>query len=215
MGSIRLLGISGSPRKGATAFVVGQALEFAESLGDVETEFISLRGKKINFCLHCDYCVRTKEGCIQKDDVSDLYPSMEAADAWLLATPVYQGSVSGQLKAVLDRCRAVVARNPDALQNKVGAAIAVGGDRIGGQEPAIMAIHAFYLANKMIPVSGGPFGANLGGTVWSRDKRAEGAAADEVGMRSVQRTVKRLIEVAKWRESLRNRVHREREGTTD
>ena len=197
MDSIRLLGISGSPRKGATAFVVRKALEFAESLGDVETEFISLKGKKINFCLHCDYCVRTKEGCIQKDDVSDLYPSMEAADAWLLATPVYQGTISGQLKAVLDRCRAVVARNPDVFRNKVGAAIAVGGDRIGGQEPAIMAIHAFYLANKMIPVSGGPFGSNLGGTIWSRDKRAEGAAADEVGMRSVQRTVERLTEVAK------------------
>ncbi len=194
---MRLLGISGSPRKGATAFVVRQALEFAESLGGVETEFISLKAKKINFCLHCDYCVRTKEGCIQKDDVSDLYPSMEAADAWLLATPVYQGTISGQLKAVLDRCRAVVARNPDVFKNKVGAAIAVGGDRAGGQEPAIMAIHAFYLANKMIPVSGGPYGSNLGGTVWSRDKRAEGAAADKVGVRSVQRTVERLIEVAR------------------
>ena len=197
MDSMRLLGISGSPRKGATAFVVRQALEFAESLGGVETEFVSLKGKKIGFCLHCDYCVRKKEGCIQKDDVSDLYPSMEAADAWLLATPVYQGTISGQLMAVLDRCRAVVARNPDVFKNKVGAAIAVGGDRIGGQEPAIMAIHAFYLANKMIPVSGGPYGSNLGGTVWSRDKRAEGAAADKVGMRSVRRTVERLIEVAR------------------
>lgn len=105
--------------------------------------------------------------------------------------------MSGQLKAVLDRCRALVARNPDVFKNKVGAAIAVGGDRVGGQEPAIMAIHAFYLANKMIPVSGGPFGANLGGTVWSRDKKAEGAAADEVGMKTVYRTVERLVEVTK------------------
>jgi len=197
MKGIRLLGISGSPREGATAYVLREALEFAESLGDVETELVSLKGKKIGFCLHCDYCVRTKEGCIQKDDVSDLYPSMEAADAWLLATPVYQGSLSAQLKAVLDRCRALVARDPNVLQNKVGAAIAVGGDRAGGQEPAIMAIHAFYLANKMFPVSGGPFGSNLGGTIWSRDKRAEGAAADEEGKRTVRRTVERLVEVAR------------------
>jgi multimeric flavodoxin WrbA len=83
------------------------------------------------------------------------------------------------------------------LKNKVGAAIAVGGDRVGGQEPAIMAIHAFYLANKMIPVSGGPFGSNLGGTVWPHDKKAEGAAADEVGMQTVRRTVERLIEVTR------------------
>lgn len=197
MSPMRLLGISGSPREGATAYVVRNALEWAESSGDVETEFISLKGKKISFCLHCDYCVRTKEGCVQKDDVADLYPSLEAADAWLLATPVYQGSVSGQLKAVLDRCRALVARNPDVLKNKVGAAVAVGGDRAGGQEPAMMAIHAFYLANKMIPVSGGPFGSNLGGSVWSRDRRAEGAAADEEGLRTVRRTVERLIEVAR------------------
>jgi len=192
---IRLLGISGSPRKGATAYAVQEALAYAETLGDIETEFISVRGKDIKFCIHCDYCVRTKEGCVFEDDVAAMYPSMEAADAWLLGTPVYQGALSGQLKAVLDRCRAIVARDINALKDKVGAAVATGGDRVGGQEPAIMAIHAFYLANKMIPVSGGPFGSNLGGTVWSRDQRAAGAEADEVGMESVRRTIDRLVEV--------------------
>jgi len=193
---IRLLGISGSPRNGATAYVVQEALAYAETLGDVETEFISVRGKDIEFCIHCDYCLRKKEGCVFEDDVAAMYPSMEAADAWLLGTPVYQGTLSGQLKAVLDRCRAIVAQDINMLRDKVGAAVAVGGDRVGGQEAAIMAIHAFYLANKMIPISGGPFGSNLGGTVWSRDKRAPGAEADEVGMESVRRTMKRLIRVA-------------------
>jgi multimeric flavodoxin WrbA len=197
MHSIRLLGISGSPRKGATAHAVQEALSFAKSLGDIETEFISVRGKEIEFCIHCDYCVRKKEGCVFKDDVAKMYPSMEAADAWVLGTPVYQGTLSGQLKAVLDRCRAVAARDIDAFKNKVGAAIAVGGDRVGGQEPAIMAIHAFYLANKMIPVSGGPFGANLGGTIWTRDHAAEGAEADEVGIQSIRRTIGRLVELAR------------------
>lgn len=196
MGSTKLLGISGSPRDAATAFVVKEALSFAASLGNVETEFISLRGKEIKFCIHCDYCVRKKEGCVFQDDVAAMYPSLEAADAWILGTPVYQGTLSAQLKAVLDRCRAVVARDIDAFKDKVGAAVAVGGDRVGGQEPAIIAIHAFYLANKMIPVSGGPFGANLGGTVWSQDQGAEGAQADDIGLRSVRKTTRRLIEVA-------------------
>lgn len=195
MGSVKLLGISGSPRNKATAFAVREALTYAESLGDVGTEFVSLRGKDIEFCIHCDYCVRKKEGCVFEDDVAALYPSMEAADGWILGTPVYQGTLSGQLKAMLDRCRAIVARDIDALKDKTGVAIAVGGDRIGGQEPAIMAIHSFYLANKMIPVSGGPFGANLGGTVWSRDKGAEGAEADEVGMRGIRLTIKRMVEL--------------------
>ncbi|MEA3376992.1 MAG: flavodoxin family protein [Chloroflexota bacterium] len=195
MGSIRLLGISGSPRDAATAFAVREALAFAESLGDVETEFISVRGKEIEFCIHCDVCVRKKQGCVFDDDVARTYPSTEAADAWVLGTPVYQGTLSAQLKAVLDRCRAVVARDIDAFKGKVGMAIAVGGDRVGGQEPAIQAIHAFYLANKMIPVTGGPFGSNLGATLWSHDQGAEGAEADQVGMKSVRQTTKRLVEL--------------------
>jgi multimeric flavodoxin WrbA len=194
--SLRILGICGSPRKGATAYSLKVALEYAETLGDVESEYIGVRGKKIGFCLHCDYCLRTKKGCVQEDDVAKMYPAIEGADALILATPVYQGSVSAQLKAVMDRCRAVVARDPDALSNKAGAAIAVGGDRSGGQEPAIATIHAFYLANKMIPVSGGPFGANMGGTIWSRDKGARGAEDDSVGVESIRATVRRLVEVA-------------------
>lgn len=187
----------GSPRQGSTEYALKKALEFARSEGGVEVQFFSVRAKRINFCLHCDYCVRTKKGCVQKDDMVELYPMMEAADAWILATPVYQGSVSAQLKAVMDRCRAIVARDPDVLKNKVGAAIAVGGDRAGGQEPSIICIHSFFLANKMIPVGGGAFGSNLGACVWSRDEGAEGAARDRTGMRSVERTVGRLVEVAK------------------
>jgi len=46
----------------------------------------------------------------------------------------------------------------------------------------------------MIPVSGGPFGANLGGTFWSKDKGAEGVAEDSEGMKSLRKTLKRLIQ---------------------
>lgn len=126
----------------------------------------------------------------------EAYQKMEEAEAFIIGTPVYNGSVSGQLKTFFDRCRAMVARNPETLKNKVGAGIAVGGDRLGGQELALLTIHSFFLANKMIPVSGGPFGANLGGTIWSRDLGKEGARKDVVGFKTVYRTVDRLIELA-------------------
>jgi multimeric flavodoxin WrbA len=70
-------------------------------------------------------------------------------------------------------------------------AIAVGGDRMGGQELALQQIHAFFILNGMIPVSGGFFGANLGATFWSRDT-LEGAKADEEGFRSLRKTAKRF-----------------------
>jgi multimeric flavodoxin WrbA len=194
--TVKLLGISGSPRLGATDFAVKSALDYAKEKYQVETEYFTARGKKIGLCIHCDHCVRKREGCIQKDDVQDLYPKLEWANAWLLGSPVYQGQICGQLKAILDRCRASVARNPKIFENKIGAGLAVGGDRNGGQEPTIQTIIDFYLINEMIPVGGGSFGANLGGAVWSRDKGAEGAADDAEGIKAVRRTVDRLIGVA-------------------
>mgnify|MGYP000848853120 FL=1 len=94
----------------------------------------------------------------------------------------------------MDRCRAVVAKDPKVFLNKVGMGIADGGDRIGGQELAIQAILNFYVINEMIPVGGGSFGANLGGTFWSKDKGAEGVSEDSEGMRSLRRTLKKLIQ---------------------
>jgi len=200
---IRLLGISGSPRKKATDYIVNEALRYAQEKFGAETEYFSASGKEMKFCIHCDYCVRTKQGCIHKDDLVDLYDKMIWADAWIIGTPVYQGTLSAQTKTILDRCRAVVARDPKVFMNKVGAAAAVGGDRIGGQEPAIRSIHDFYIISEMIPVGGGSFGSNLGGTFWSKDKGAEGVSEDPDGLRSLRRTVKKLAETAQLIKKIR------------
>jgi multimeric flavodoxin WrbA len=192
-GKARLvLGISGSPRLASTDFVVRAALKRAEERHRLKTQYFSVAGKTIGFCTHCDYCIRTKAGCIIKDDLQLLYPFMVEADAWIVGSPVYQGNISAQTKAVLDRCRALSARNPHVLRNKIGGAIASGGDRAGGQELANQAILGFYVINEMIPVGGGAFGANLGGSVWSKDKGAEGAVADSEGLKSVDKMVDRL-----------------------
>ncbi|MDK2833501.1 MAG: hypothetical protein PWP14_463 [Methanolobus sp.] len=192
--AVRLLGISGSPRKKATDYIVNEALRYAQEKYGAETEYFSASGKDMKFCIHCDYCVRTKQGCIHKDDLVELYEKMIWADAWIIGTPVYQGTLSAQTKTILDRCRAVVARDPKVFMNKVGAAAAVGGDRIGGQEPAIRTIHDFYVISEMIPIGGGSFGSNLGGTFWSKDKGAEGVSEDPDGLRSLRRTMKKLME---------------------
>jgi multimeric flavodoxin WrbA len=71
--------------------------------------------------------------------------------------------------------------------------IAVGGDRIGGQELAIQQIHTFYILNAVTPISGGPFGANLGANFWSKDT-LEGVKEDKEGFRSLKKTIKRFAE---------------------
>lgn len=191
---VKLFGISGSPRKAATEWIIREALRYAEERWNAETRYFSVRGKKLNFCIHCDHCIK-EGGCIHDDAMKEVYAGFEWADAIIIGTPVYQGTLSGQAKVVLDRMRAFAASNPHALREKVGAAVADGGDRIGGQELAIRAITDFYVINEMIHVGGGAFGANLGATFWSRDKGVAGVQDDREGLKSLYKTVDRLMEV--------------------
>jgi len=160
-----------------------------EELG-YETKYWSVKGKKINFCTHCDYC-KKGEGCVFNDNMQSLYELLEEATAYVISTPVYNGNVSGQLKTVMDRCRALFSRNHRVFRYKPVIAIAVGGDRAGGQEAAIQQIIDFYVMNGGLPISGGTFGANLGASFWSKDS-LEGVMEDEEGFRSLQKTVKLL-----------------------
>ena len=184
-----LLGICGSPRKQATDYVLREALNMLEER-NFETEFYSVRGKDISPCRNCDYCIREGE-CIMKDDMYDIYPLISEAKGLIMATPVYNGGLSAQLKSVMDRCRALGAVDFDFMRYKVGMAIAVGGDRIGGQELAIQQIMTFYILTGAIPVSGGAFGANLGANFWSKDT-LDGVKEDKEGFRSLRKTVKRF-----------------------
>jgi multimeric flavodoxin WrbA len=191
-----VVGICGSPREQATDYVLKEALRMLEQKG-FETRFFTVRGKRISFCLHCDYCLEHKE-CISKDDMQELYKLLKEANGVVLATPVYNGGVSAQTKAVMDRCRALSAADKNFFRGKVGMGIALGGDRIGGQEAALTQIHTFYILNGMIPVSGGFFGANLGATFWTKDT-LDGVKQDEEGFRSLKKTVKRFAEFLSMR----------------
>jgi multimeric flavodoxin WrbA len=194
-----IIGVCGSPRNMATERVLTQALQMLEEKG-FRTQLFTVRGKSISPCRHCDYCLRNAR-CIIKDDMYQLYPLLQEAQGLVMATPVYNGGVSAQIKAVMDRTRATMAADPIALQRKPGMAIAVGGDRIGGQELAIQQITTFYILNGMIPVSGGFFGSNLGATFWSQDT-LEGVEKDEEGFRSLRKTVRRFVELLRWMEKI-------------
>jgi multimeric flavodoxin WrbA len=195
--SFMIVGICGSPRQQATEYVLEEALQILEKKG-FKTKLWTVRGKEIAFCTHCDYCL-VEKACVLQDDMQELYVLLTEATGIILATPVYNGGVSAQIKAVMDRTRAAVASDENIFKGKIGMGIAVGGDRAGGQELALTQIHTFYILNGMIPVSGGYFGANLGATFWSKDT-LEGVKQDEEGFRSLKKTLKRFAEYVKKRE---------------
>jgi multimeric flavodoxin WrbA len=189
-----ILGLCGSPRAKATEYVLMKALEMLGERG-FETEFYTVRGKDIGFCIHCDHCLKG-EGCVLQDDMQGLYQLMEEAEGFIIATPVYNGGVSAQTKAVMDRTRALLAADPEVFRGKAGVAIAIGGDRSGGQELAIQQIITFYTLNGVLTLSGGFFGANIGATFWSQDTM-EGVIADVEGFRSLKKTIGRFSEFLK------------------
>jgi multimeric flavodoxin WrbA len=186
-----IVGISGSPRKQATEYVLEQGLGMLKEKG-FETQLWSVRGKWIEFCTHCDFCLQNKV-CTYQDDLEELYELLAHAKGIIFATPVYNGGVSAQTKAVMDRTRSLVAADKDFFKGKIGMGITTGGDRAGGQELALLQIHTFYMINGMIPVGGGPFGANLGANFWTKDT-LDGVRLDEEGSRSLRKTVKRFAE---------------------
>jgi multimeric flavodoxin WrbA len=193
-----IIGICGSPRQQATEYILKEALRMLENQG-FETRFFTVRGKRIGFCTHCDYCLKNKE-CAFKDDMQEVQTLLKDAKGIIIATPVYNGGISAQTKTIMDRCRASVAADRNFFKHKIGMGIAAGGDRMGGQELALQQIITFYILNGMIPVSGGFFGANLGATFWTRDS-LEGAKQDEEGFRSLKKTVKKFAELLKESEN--------------
>ncbi|MHB8927657.1 MAG: flavodoxin family protein [Bacillota bacterium] len=195
---IKVLGISGSPRRGATDYSVRQALEAAVTVPGVETRFISLAGKTIKPCVNCDYCVRNKKLCRIKDDMAELYESIVWADAYIIGSPVYNMTISGQLQTFFNRWRPLHHVHRGLLDSRVGGAIAVGGSRNGGQELTASALVHMFLARGMVVVGGGGFDCYSGAYVVSHDRLARGAEEDEIGMDSVRRLGRRVAQLAAW-----------------
>ena len=184
---MKVFGICASPRNDTTYYVLTQALEKLESR-NFETEIFTCHARDIKPCMHCDYCLENKK-CIIQDDMGEVYENLLTADGIILATPVQSGSVSANLSIIMDRTRALEAVDYNILRGKIGMSIAVGGDRTGGQDFAHLANITYFIIHGIIPVSGGPFGSNLGASFWSKDSIDE-IRKDSYGMESLDRTLK-------------------------
>ncbi len=207
---VRILGIVGSPRRGNTELLVNEALKSAEAVGNVETEVLRIARLKIHPCVACFRCFDENDGthvCPSfEDDMEKVYPMLARSDGIIIASPVYFGGITGQLKTLLDRTEPFVryARTGygGGLSNKVGGAIAVGYNRNGGQETSIQMIHSYFLVHDMIVVGSGPVetpGCYYGGgsvTYPKRSKILDAVAEDELGLRSAMGLGEKVAKIA-------------------
>ena len=169
---IKVVGVCGSPRKKSTYTALQAALDAAKATGDdVEVELIELRGRKINYCIHCNKCV--KEGSdrctVFNDDMTELYDKVYNADALIFGSPVYYMNVTAQMATFIGRFRSAFMKSvndPEFFNNKVGAVMAVGGARHGGQETTMNALTGFF-HTVGIPVCNGGGGMYEGAGMWN------------------------------------------------
>ncbi len=181
-----VVGISGSPRKGGnTEFLLGEALGVAKERG-FEVERLLCSELNVGFCKDCGSCAKGKP-CPEGDDTPAVLEALERADGFIVASPVYFGSVTAQLKAVFDRT-IPLRRQGMKLKDKVGCGITVGGARNGGQEKAMESIHAWMHIQGMTVVGDDN---HFGGiAVAPMDQDTEGKATIEATARRLCRELK-------------------------
>jgi multimeric flavodoxin WrbA len=109
----------GSPRKnGNSALLAEKAGEEARAQG-ASTEVVFLQDLGIQPCNGCGVCRETMDSeCILDDGMTTLYPKLRAADAILIATPIYSYDMSAQTKLLIDRLYALGSSNGNALSGK-------------------------------------------------------------------------------------------------
>ena len=80
------------------------AKEFARGAIDAgnSVEIVSLKDKKISYCIGCLACQKTGK-CVINDDAIEIANKIEKADVVVFATPVYFYDMCGQMKTLLDR----------------------------------------------------------------------------------------------------------------
>ena len=104
----KIMILNGSPRKkGNTSMLVKAFREGAESSGHTAAEFF-LDGLDIHGCKGCGGGHSDREcPCVQKDDMSKIYPAVKECDVVVLASPLYYWNMSGQLRTAVDRLYAL------------------------------------------------------------------------------------------------------------
>ncbi len=94
----------GSGHKKLTHGAVRQFLDDLGSLGEIESEIVTLSDHRIGTCRGCRLCFdQGEDHCPMKDDRDALIGKMMASDGVVFASPNYSFQVSGLTKVFLDR----------------------------------------------------------------------------------------------------------------
>lgn len=184
---MNVLGINGSPHtNGNTAYALRYALSRLEE-ASVETTYIALADKALYGCEGCFSC---RSGtCRHDDDMPLILDDMRCCDCLLLASPVYMGLMTGQMKTMMDRTVILRTSGQFEMSGKVGAGIACGGFRNGGQELTLQCMHTYFLQQDMSAIADGPRFSHSGATIVGK------AEEDEIGLQTIRNLTDKIARI--------------------
>ena len=139
--------LNGSPRKNSNTLMVLKECAKAIEAEGVETEIISLKGKRIESCIACNKCGE-KGNCVLNDGLDEIIEKIREADGFIPAAPVYFGTARGDIMSALQRIGKVSRGGDKFLDWMVGGPIAVA--RRGGQTLTLQEMTMFFPINGMI-----------------------------------------------------------------
>jgi len=121
---MKVIAIVGSPRKnGNTELLTTHTLKAIAEEG-LDIELIRLADLEIKPCNACMVCQK-EEKCSIEDDLFPIYLKMKEADGIILASPVYYGSATSLIKALMERAGYISRWNGEPFQGKVGGPLVV------------------------------------------------------------------------------------------
>lgn len=107
---MKIVAIMGSYRKGKTIdTLMDRAIEgVKDGCSAAHVEKICLIDKDIQYCRNCMVCRKDDPAkaiaqCPIKDDMQEIYPLLNEADAYIFGTPVNMGAVTAVMKSFLER----------------------------------------------------------------------------------------------------------------
>ena len=170
---MNVLILNGSPKNnGNTAIAIDEMVKVFDAEG-ITGKVVHVGNKDIRGCVSCSSCAGTGK-CVFDDEVNEIAKEFEAADALVVASPVYYASANATLIACLDRL--FYSSHFDKTM-KVGASIVVA--RRGGCSATFDELNKYFTISGM-PVASSQYWNSVHGNAPGE------AAQDAEGLQTVR-----------------------------
>ena len=138
---MKIIGLNSSPNKNGNTFYlldeIGKIIKEEGAEFEILNLHPALSKLKSPFCTVCSS--PCNQSCYKNSEFHEIVEKSASADGIIFGTPVYFGSMSGQLKCFFDKMRFYRAKK--VFFRKPAAVVTVGASKYGGQETTTRAVH--------------------------------------------------------------------------